>query len=393
MGGMTSSDPTFPTRRAARAEAERRATAAIPLPDAQPGARRSTFEEPEPRDHRTSRASLGERGAGPEPSTRRSLRAKPRVALGALLLRRRLAVAVAGVVVVAACAIAVGAAAGGSQDAAGPANAAGPDAMAAVQGPPAVPAEGLPVPTLAAAPAAATPCDNPAFTAALAAKDDGAAIAAAGGGAAFRDAVASGIAPCVSLSDPTHQWVVVNKQRPYDPVDWRPDDLVMPDGVRALEQSAMRSSAAKALTTLVRAADDAGAGEIGYLSAFRSYATQQETYAGRVAVGGVAAADRESARAGFSEHQSGLAVDIVPCRSSCGSLDDIAGSSQGAWVRDHAWEYGFIVRYVDGQESVSGYEPEAWHLRYIGPELAQAYHDGGYETLEAFFNLPAAPGY
>lgn len=401
---MSPSDPTFPTRRSARAETERRATAAIPIPEPEPGRRRSTFEQPAPevgrlaRDKHVAEELPGKRGAEQtptaDPPSRRALRERPRATLGAPLLRRRLAVAVAGVVVVAACAIAVGvAASGGGQDAAGPANAAGPDAVASVQGPPAVPDEGLPVPTLAAAPAAATPCDNPAFTAALAAKDDGAAIAAAGGGAAFRDAVASGIAPCVSLNDPTHQWVVVNKQRPYDPIDWRPDDLVMPDGVRALEQSAMRSSAAKALTTLVRAADDAGAGEIGYLSAFRSYATQQETYAGRVAVGGVAAADRESARAGFSEHQSGLAVDIVPCSGSCGSLDDVAGSSQGAWVREHAWEYGFVIRYVDGQESVSGYEPEAWHLRYIGPELAQAYHDGGYTTLEAFFNLPAAPSY
>ena len=108
---------------------------------------------------------------------------------------------------------------------------------------------------------------------------------------------------------------------------------------------------------------------------------------------GVEAADRESARAGFSEHQSGLAVDIVPCDRSCGSLDDVAASSQGAWVRDHAWEYGYITRYVEGRTDVSGYEPEAWHLRYIGTDLAKAYHDGGYTTLEEFFGLPGAPTY
>jgi len=385
MKGMSPTEPTYPTRRAARAEAERQATAAVPIPEvALARTRRSTFQEPPAQTRSGSR----------RPREGRPSAGSARAVVGTLLARRRLAVVLAGAVVVAACATAVGVAASGAgQDAAASADNAASDAVAVAPGPPAVPAEGLPVPELAAAPAPATPCDDPAFTAALASKDDGAAIAAAGGGSAFRDAVASGIAPCVSLSDPTHQWVVVNKQRPYDPVDWRPDDLVMPDDVRALEQSAMRSSAADALTTLVRAADDAGAGEIGYLSAFRSYATQQETYAGRVAIGGVEAADRESARAGFSEHQSGLAVDIVPCSGSCGTLDDVAGSSQGAWVRDHAWEYGFITRYVDGRESVSGYEPEAWHLRYIGPELAQAYHDGGYTTLEEFFGLPAAPGY
>lgn len=385
MGRMSPTEPTFPTRRAARAEAERQATAALAIPEAEPTrSRRATYQEPPAQGRSETR----------RPRERRGSAIPGRALLGTALLRRRVAVAVAGVAVIAACTTAVGVAAGGArQDATGSVNAAAPDAVVVAQGPPAVPAEGLPVPQLAAAPAAATPCDNPAFTAALASKDDGAAIAAAGGGGAFRDAVASGIAPCVSLSDPTHQWVVVNKKRPYDPVDWRPDDLVMPDGVRALEQSAMRSSAANALSTLVRAADAAGAGEIGYLSAFRSYSTQQETYAGRVAVGGVEAADRESARAGFSEHQSGLAVDIVPCRGSCGTLDDVAGSSQGAWVRDHAWEYGFVTRYVEGREDVSGYEPEAWHLRYIGPELAQAYHDGGYSTLEEFFGLPAAPTY
>ncbi len=112
-----------------------------------------------------------------------------------------------------------------------------------------------------------------------------------------------------------------------------------------------------------------------------------------MAVGGVAEADRESARPGFSEHQSGMAVDIVPCNGSCKTLDDVAASPQGAWVRDHAWEFGFITRYAEGRESVSGYEPEAWHLRYIGPELARAYHEGGFTTLEEFFGLPAAPTY
>lgn len=59
----------------------------------------------------------------------------------------------------------------------------------------------------------------------------------------------------------------------------------------------------------------------------------------------------------------------------------------------HAWEYGFITRYTEGRTDVTGYEPEAWHLRYIGPELAKAYHDGGYTTLEEFFGLPPAPTY
>lgn len=385
MGRVIPPDPELSPRRAARAEAERLATAALPVQSASPAevspAEVAAAGGPTRRERRAGASA---------PSGIRSLVATRGLPLAAR--RRRASVLAAAVVVAVAGAVAIGAAAtaGGRDD--GEA-APGEATTTVVQGPPAVPAEGLPVPQLAAIAATATPCDDPAFTAALASGDDAAVIAAAGGGSAFRAAVASGIAPCVSLSDPNREWVVVNKQRPLDPVDYRAGDLVMPENVRALEQSALRARAAGALTEMVRAASDAGAGEIAYLSAFRSYSTQQSTYAGRVSVGGVEEADRESARAGYSEHQTGLAVDIVPCRGSCATLDDVAGSPQGAWVRDHAWEFGFITRYAEGRESVSGYEPEAWHLRYIGPELARAYHEGGYTTLEEFFGLPAAPTY
>lgn len=369
MGRVTSFDPEFSPRRAARAEAERRATEAIEVVTAP---------------------------AEPQAPTTRRLRRDAATAAGPVArwasrprrVRRHVAVLALGLTVVVAGLVAVGVAAAGSA----PTPAAAPEAAAMI-GPPAVPAEGLPVPVLAEAPAPKSPCDDPAFTAVLAAGDDTATIAAIGGAGAFRSAVASGIAPCISLSDPDREWVVVNKKRPFDPADYRPGDIVMPDGVRALKESGLRRTAAEALSALVQGAADAGAGDIGYLSAFRSYENQQSTYAGRVAVGGVEAADRESARAGFSEHQSGLAVDIVPCNRSCGTLDDVAGSPQGAWVRDHAWEYGFITRYDVGRIDVTGYEPEAWHLRYIGPELAKAYHDEGFTTLEEFFGLPAAPTY
>src|SRR3546814_14600344 len=82
-------------------------------------------------------------------------------------------------------------------------------------------------------------------------------------------------------------------------------------------------------------------GEIALESAYRSYTTQESTYAGHVADRGVEGADLVSARPGFSEHQSGLAVDVVPCdEGSCATIDDLAGSSQGAWIAEHAWEHG-----------------------------------------------------
>lgn len=256
-----------------------------------------------------------------------------------------------------------------------------------------MPEDGLPAPTISVQAAGAQLCADPAFTAALAAGDDAAAIAAAGGGAALRTAIATGAAACVPLDDPNRVWVVVNKQRPYAPIDFQPTDLIMPAGVRSLEESALRRDAADALTALVRGAADAGAGEIASESAYRSYSTQRTTYSGHVADRGVEGADLVSARPGFSEHQSGLTVDVVPCDGSCRTIDDLAGSAQGDWVVAHAWEYGWIVRYEEGRTDVTGYVPEPWHLRYIGPELARAYHEGGWSTLEEFFGLPAAPAY
>lgn len=256
-----------------------------------------------------------------------------------------------------------------------------------------MPADGLPTPQITADAAAEdTLCEDPALTAALAAGDDAATIAAAGGAEGFRLAVAAGTAPCLRLDDPAREWVVVNKLRPYAPLDFGPR-TVRPQGVRALEDATLRPAAADALTAMVRAAAQAGAGEIGMESAFRSYTTQQSTYRGHVSDRGVAGADLVSARPGFSEHQSGLAVDVVPCNGSCRSIDDLAASPQGAWVAAHSWEYGWIVRYTEGRTDVTGYEPEPWHLRYIGPELAKAYHDGGFTTLEEFFGLPPAPTY
>ena len=96
---------------------------------------------------------------------------------------------------------------------------------------------------------------------------------------------------------------------------------------------------------------------------------------------------------GFSEHQSGLAGDVVACAGGCGTLDDLAATAQGQWIVAHSWEYGWVTRYEDGYSPITGYSPEPWHLRYIGPELARAYHDGGWHTLEEFFGLPAAPTY
>ena len=279
-----------------------------------------------------------------------------------------------------------------------PASVANGDLDVSVQGSQSEPlppvTESLPSPVVAPEVTGDDICASADLTAALDARDTAAAVAAAGGAESFRSAVAAGTAPCVRLDDPTFEWVVVNKSRPYDPVDYRPADLVAPDGVRNIPGTALRSAVSSALSALVADAAADGAGEIALLSGFRSYDTQVDTYSSHVNARGTDGADEISARPGHSEHQAGLAADVVACGAGgCGGLDDLAGTAQGDWVAEHAWEYGFIVRYEEGFTGVTGYVPEPWHLRYVGTDLARHYHEGGWHTLESFFGLPAAPDY
>lgn len=128
----------------------------------------------------------------------------------------------------------------------------------------------------------------------------------------------------------------------------------------------------------------AGANAAGYamplLSGYRSYAVQTGLYNSYVARDGQAAADRYSARPGTSEHQTGLAFDI-------GELDDAFGyTPAGSWLASHAHEYGFIIRYPEGKEDITGYQYEPWHVRYVGVEVAQKVFESRL-TLEEYLGV------
>lgn len=241
---------------------------------------------------------------------------------------------------------------------------------------------------------AADPCADPVVAAALAAGDDAATIAAFGGGEAFRAAVAAGNAPCVDLSDPARIWVVVNKARPLVPEAFQPAGLADTELRTTSGSGALRGEAATAVSAMAVALEGAGAGDLGMNNGYRSFGLQQSTYAGHVSDHGQSGADEVSARPGHSEHQTGLSFDAVSCGGQgCAGIHAFGGTSESDWVIAHGWEHGYVVRYEAGRTGVTGYSPEPWHLRYIGPELAAAYHAGGYTTLEEFFGLPAAPDY
>lgn len=191
-----------------------------------------------------------------------------------------------------------------------------------------------------------------------------------------------------SLDDPTSPWVVVNRERPL-PDSFVPSELVVPEVQLRLDHSAeqmqISHQAAPALEEMFAAAQADGV-ELVFGSGYRSVSLQAEFYNSYVEREGRAAADRYSARPGTSEHQTGLAADITSPDASCHLEICFADTPQGQWVAENAHRYGFIVRYPDGKEDITGYQYEPWHLRYVGPELAQELHESG-QTMEEFFNL------
>jgi D-alanyl-D-alanine carboxypeptidase len=195
-----------------------------------------------------------------------------------------------------------------------------------------------------------------------------------------------------SVDDPSSLWVVNNKLRSLSPVSYVPADLVTVP-VRTISNGQMRQAAATALEAMFAAAAAEGAGQLQIQNAYRSYATQLNVHARLVASLGTAKADAQSARAGYSEHQTGLAVDIAAYPSRCDIAACFSTTAQGQWLAANSWRFGFILRYPADKVAVTGYIFEPWHFRYVGVELSTEMHTTGVSTLEEFFGLPAAPNY
>jgi zinc D-Ala-D-Ala carboxypeptidase len=119
-------------------------------------------------------------------------------------------------------------------------------------------------------------------------------------------------------------------------------------------------------------------------STYRSYDRQEELYNNYVAKDGQEAADRYSARPGFSEHQTGLAFDIGEASNPNDFASNRFGETEaGKWLAKHAHEYGFIMRYPDGKEDITGYMYESWHFRYVGVDIATEIYNND-STLEEY---------
>lgn len=163
--------------------------------------------------------------------------------------------------------------------------------------------------------------------------------------------------------------LIVNKTYPL-PQNYNPG--VNPEAKAALDKM---FAAAKAEQNL----------KMWVCSGFRSYTVQKSLYNSYVRRDGAKAADRYSARPGYSEHQTGLAFDINYADYR------FKNTSEAKWLAANAYKYGFILRYPEGKESITGYMYEPWHYRYVGVESAKKIFDSGL-TLEEYFGITSSYG-
>lgn len=116
------------------------------------------------------------------------------------------------------------------------------------------------------------------------------------------------------------------------------------------------------------------------VSGYRSYDRQNTLYTNYCKQSGKEAADRFSARPGYSEHQTGLAIDLNNASSS------FAGTKEAIWLEKNCYKYGFIIRYGKDKEQYTGFKYEPWHVRYLGVELATKVTQSG-KCLEEYFGI------
>lgn len=163
---------------------------------------------------------------------------------------------------------------------------------------------------------------------------------------------------------------VYNKKHPLDKT-YAPTDLVAVGGGQQLRKEAAASLALMQQQTT----------SLAPASGYRSYDTQVVVYKQNVDQYGKEEADRQSARPGYSEHQTGLAMDFGP-------IDlPFKDSAASTWLIANAFKYGWILRYPEGKESVTGYMYEPWHWRYIGTAVSDDMKDKGVTTLEEYYNI------
>lgn len=192
------------------------------------------------------------------------------------------------------------------------------------------------------------------------------------------------------LSDPRSNLVLVNKARPLEPIQWAPEELELPR-VENPSGQPIRTVAARALEKMAAAAAGDGV-TFELVSGYRSFELQTSIFDRYCAKDGVEEAETYSARPGHSEHQTGLAVDLDD-GSGFAFKSAFGDTNCGRWLRAHSPEFGFILRYEQGEQPVVGYIYEPWHFRFLGEEVALDMRAKRIINYEEYVGADPAPDY
>jgi D-alanyl-D-alanine carboxypeptidase len=191
-----------------------------------------------------------------------------------------------------------------------------------------------------------------------------------------------------TVAHPDRIPVLVNKQNML-PESYTPEDLIITNIPFIIsegsERTKMRKEAAVAIEKLFAAANKSGVPLVG-ISAYRSHLTQAELFNYYAARDGYNKASTYSALPGTSEHETGLSIDVTGKDGQCPAEDCFGITNEAKWLKGHAADYGFIIRYPEGKESITGYQYEPWHLRYVGKKMAKEIMRGGL-TLEEYYGV------
>ena len=193
------------------------------------------------------------------------------------------------------------------------------------------------------------------------------------------------------VPDPLSMEVVVNKERKL-PDGYVPPDLTVPAVPHLSEEGnpkrQMREEAARALEALFAEASEQGVPLIA-VSGYRSYERQVKVFANSVHANGQEYAERFVALPGTSEHQTGLAMDVADGADPYPTLleQSYGETESGKWLAENAAHFGFVLRYPEGKEDITGYSYEAWHIRYVGMALAETLSENDWTLEESLVHL------
>lgn len=176
--------------------------------------------------------------------------------------------------------------------------------------------------------------------------------------------------------------LIVNKENSIDK-DYMPEDLIVPN-ILADKEVQVRAEVAEKIEEMFAKAKEDGISLVA-ISGYRTYDYQNYLYTNSIETNGQDHAEMYVAEAGYSEHQTGLAMDLA-CKEYMTLDEGFEDTEAFKWLENNMSDYGFILRYLKGKEKITGYNYEPWHIRYVGIDIAKDIEEKGV-TLEEYVGV------